>query len=59
MPNKVPLHWAIIKEPNKITESKVRIYLLVESGKYSAPDPLAKFFGYKKENAGTDHPIRN
>jgi hypothetical protein len=50
VPNKVLLHWVIIKEPNKITESKGRIYLLVESGKYSAPDPLAKFFGYKKED---------
>ena len=50
VPDKVLLHWAIIKEPNKITESKGRIYLLIESGKYSAPDPLAKFFGYKKEN---------
>lgn len=50
VPDKVLLHWAIIKEPNKLTESKGRIYLLIESGKYSAPDPLAKFFGYKKEN---------
>ena len=50
VPDKVLLHWAIIKEPNKATESKGRIYLLIESGKYSAPDPLAKFFGYKKEN---------
>jgi hypothetical protein len=50
VPDRVLLHWAVIKEPNKVTESKGRIYLLVESGKYSAPDPLAKFFGYKKEN---------
>ena len=50
VPDKVLLHWAIIKEPNKITESKGRIYLLIESGKYSAPDPLAKFFGFKKAN---------
>ena len=50
VPDKVLLHWVIIKEPNKATESKGRIYLLIESGKYSAPDPLAKFFGYKKEN---------
>lgn len=50
VPDKVLLHWAVIKEPNKLTESKGRIYLLIESGKYSAPDPLAKFFGYKKEN---------
>ncbi|WP_339634509.1 hypothetical protein [uncultured Maribacter sp.] len=50
VPDKVLLHWVIIKEPNKLTESKGRIYLLIESGKYSAPDPLAKFFGYKKEN---------
>ena len=33
VPDKVLLHWAIIKEPNKITESKGRIYLLIESGK--------------------------
>jgi len=50
VPDKVLLHWVIIKEPNKITEFKGRIYFLVESGKYSAPDPLAKFFGYKKED---------
>ena len=50
VPNKMLVHWVIIKEPNKITESKGRIYLLIESGKYSAPDPIAKFFGYKKED---------
>lgn len=49
VPKKILLHWVIIKEPNKATESEGRIYLLLESGKYSSPDLIGKFLEYKKE----------
>jgi hypothetical protein len=49
MPDKVLIHWVIIKEPNKITKSKGRIYLLLESVKDTDDNFLARFFGYKKE----------
>jgi hypothetical protein len=49
MPEKVLIHWVIIKEPNKLTKSNGRIYVLLES--VSEPDSnlLARFFGYRKE----------
>ena len=31
IPEKVLIHWVIIKEPNKFTKSKGRIYVLLES----------------------------
>ena len=49
MPEKVVLHWVIIKEPNKLTKSNGRIYVLLESADAPRSNFLAKFFGYKKE----------
>ena len=48
MPEKVLIHWVIIKEPNKITKSVGGIYVLIESVKESESVFLAKFFGYRK-----------
>ena len=49
MPDKVLIHWVIIKEPNKLTKSKGRIYVLLESYGESGSGLLARFFGYSKE----------
>jgi hypothetical protein len=49
MPEKVVIHWVIIKEPNDFTKSKGRIYLLLETVDEPKANFLAKFFGYKKE----------
>ena len=49
IPEKVLIHWVIIKEPNKFTKSKGRIYVLLESAGESESNFFAKFFGYRKE----------
>ena len=49
MPEKVMVHWVIIKEPNKFTKSAGRIYILAESIGEAESNFLARFFGYKKE----------
>ena len=49
MPEKMVIHWVIIKEPNKFTKSKGRIYVLVESVEEPESNFLGRFFGYKKE----------
>ena len=49
VPEKVLIHWVIIKEPNKVIESKGRIYILLESLDDPSSNFLGKFFGYKKE----------
>ena len=49
VPEKVLIHWAIVKEPNKFTKFDGRIYILLET--LGEPDSnfLARFFGYQKE----------
>ena len=49
MPEKALIHWVIIKEPNKLTQSKGRIYVLSESVEEPKYNLFAKFFGYQKE----------
>ena len=49
MPEKVLIHWVIIKEPNKFTKSLGGIYVLLESADEPESNFLARFFGYKKE----------
>jgi len=49
VPEKVVIHWVIIKEPNKFTKSNGRIYVLAESMGEAEASFLARFFGYKKE----------
>ena len=49
VPEKILIHWVIIKEPNKFTKYNGRIYLLVESVAESDVGFMAKFFGYRKE----------
>jgi hypothetical protein len=49
MPEKILIHWVIIKEPNKHTKSSGAIYILLESVEQSKDNRLLKFFGYKKD----------
>jgi hypothetical protein len=49
VPEKVLIHWVIIKEPNKFTKSKGRIYVLLESVGEPESNLFARFFGYRKE----------
>ena len=48
MPEKILIHWVIIKEPNKFTKSEGAIYILLESAAEDDVHPLLKFFGYNK-----------
>jgi len=51
IPEKVSVHWAIVKEPNKLSGYEGRIFLLLESSQESPEKfPLLKMFGYKKES---------
>lgn len=48
MPNKVLIHWVIIKEPNKAKEFEGAVYILLESVEEIKANKVAKFFGYNK-----------
>jgi len=48
MPEKMVIHWIIVKEPNKFTEFNGRIYVLSESVAEEESSSLARFFGYRK-----------
>ena len=48
MPEKILIHWAIIKEPNKFTEFDGAIYILAESVEEET-NSLRKLFGYSKD----------
>ena len=50
MPDKILVHWIIIKEPNKFTKSKGRIYVLAESVVEEESSSIARFFGYRKSS---------
>ena len=49
MPEKILIHWIIIKEPNEFTNFEGRIYVLLESVEEPSSNFLGKFFGYKKD----------
>lgn len=46
MPEKVMIHWVIVKEPNKYTGFKGEIYFLIESAS-KTENSLLMFFGYR------------
>tara|TARA_R100000808_G_C2152529_1_gene162021 strand:+ start:4774 stop:5346 length:573 start_codon:yes stop_codon:yes gene_type:complete len=48
IPEKIAIHWVIIKEPNKILEFEGKIYVLIESAEDNS-SPVLKFFGYKQD----------
>jgi hypothetical protein len=47
MPEKVLIHWVIIKEPNKFTKFDGRIYFLLESVIEEESSFISRFFGYR------------
>lgn len=49
MPEKVLIHWVIIKEPNKFTKFDGKIYILLESAEETETNSLVKFFGYNRD----------
>ena len=49
MPEKIMIHWVVIKEPNKVTKSIGGIYVLAETIGESESNFLARFFGYSRE----------
>ena len=49
IPEKILIHWVIIKEPNKLTKSDGRIYVLLESAEEIETNSFLKFFGYEKK----------
>lgn len=49
MPEKILIHWVIIKEPNKFTKFEGKIYILLESAEESKSNFVVKFFGYNKD----------
>ena len=48
MPEKILIHWVIIKEPNKLKKFDGAIYILLESAEEIKGNSLSRFFGYKK-----------
>ena len=48
IPEKISIHWVIVKEPNKILDYDGRIYILIESAEENT-NPILKFFGYKQD----------
>jgi len=49
VPEKILVHWVIIKEPNKLKKFDGAIYILLESAGEIKANKLSKFFGYKKD----------
>ena len=50
LPKKILIHWVIIKEPNKFTDSNGSIYILLESIEKPKVNKISKFFGYKNKD---------
>jgi len=48
LPEKILIHWVIIKEPNKFAKSDGAIYILLESAEEGDERAISKFFGYIK-----------
>jgi len=50
IPEKVLVHWVIIKEPNKFVDDAGAIYILIQAVDEVDTNFIVKFFGYKKDN---------
>jgi hypothetical protein len=46
MPNKILIHWVIVKEPNKFEEFDGGIFILLETMEELKANRVARFFGY-------------
>ena len=49
MPDKVVVHWVIIKEPNKLKEYDGDIFILLETAEEMKANKVSKFFGYESD----------
>jgi len=49
MPQKVLVHWVIVKEPNKVREFDGAIYILIETAEEIKANKVSKFFGYSSD----------
>ena len=49
MPEKILIHWVIVKEPNKLTKSNGAIYILLQSVEGIKANKVSKFFGYRQD----------
>ena len=49
LPEKILIHWVIVKEPNELTEFNGAIYVLLESLEEMKGNEVSKFFGYKRD----------
>ena len=49
MPEKMLIHWVIIKEPNKLTSYDGAIYILSESVEEPKGNKFIRFFQYRKD----------
>jgi hypothetical protein len=49
LPEKILIHWVIVKEPNKFTEFDGKIFILIESAEQESRF-MYKFFGYNRSN---------
>ena len=49
MPEKVLIHWVIIKEPNKFMQFDGKIYVLLESVEEPETNRLLMFFGHNED----------
>ena len=48
VPNKILIHWVIVKEPNKFEEFDGGIFILLETMEKPKANRVARFFGYGK-----------
>ena len=48
VPNKILIHWVIVKEPNKFEEFDAGIFILLETMEKPKANRVARFFGYGK-----------
>ena len=46
MPEKILIHWVVIKEPNKLREFDGAIYITLETAEEMKANKIVKFFGY-------------
>ena len=49
MPEKILMHWVVVKEPNELTKFDGAIYVLLESLEEDDSGAISKFFGYKRD----------
>lgn len=49
MPEKVVIHWVVIKEPNKLKDYDGNIYFLIEAAEQKRHNIIIRNFGYKKD----------